>query len=468
METNGQNTLIMIFQHVDIFFTMLDHYSSRGKSILGFSISAYENVLINYVEHKIVDKNDRRRIISALSIRNMQLCGLLSFVNDNKGLFALQKCLLQTIQNLDSKRIRELGQPDLDIIYAQVKTLHDYFLSKNGSFNHGDQELQENLAALTDTMQEIFSKIDHNVRALDGSSKRLSEIVDSHDFNQKIPTEQVKRALDEIIRIYRRNIKPTLTFLNEKAMAEDASAMYLIRRIRESLEKTTFHKELNNIAIIEMKLLSYAEVINDIRKKLRRYVDMSASQRKLYDNIEARFNEINKIVIDLLDVKLTGKQLSTDHSIFDPSRIFLGLTSWTRTNLTAPTIELPGDFNGEMALEYIRTKLDRTDALAAAKRPPSPKPLNSAANFARRKRVMHIKDAMKSFESNIFIEDLYLAIHEHLKITLKDYELKDIYDALPFLGRALNKKQTLERRKIRHENKELSYIVKRMEIKTNE
>ncbi|VEA70762.1 Uncharacterised protein [Serratia rubidaea] len=133
MQTNPQNTLVILFQHVDIFFTMLDYHISRHKSMVGFSISSYEATLTSYVEHQVADSNDRRRIISALSIRNLNKCGLLSFINDSKGLFALHKGLLQTIQNLDSRRIRELGQPDLDIIYAQVRTLHDYFLSKKGN-----------------------------------------------------------------------------------------------------------------------------------------------------------------------------------------------------------------------------------------------------------------------------------------------------------------------------------------------
>ncbi|GLW37425.1 hypothetical protein Pcaca04_13610 [Pectobacterium carotovorum subsp. carotovorum] len=467
MQTNAQNTLVMLFQHVDIFFTMLDYHASRHKSVVGFSISSYEATLTSYVEHQVADPNDRRRIISALSIRNLNKCGLLSFINDSKGLFSLQKGLLQTIQNLDSRRIRELGQPDLDIIYAQVRTLYDYFLSKQGAFGHDDPEFLENLAALTDTMQDIFSKIDHNVRALDGSSKRLSEIVDSHDFNQQVPTEQVQKALDEIIRIYRRNIKPTLTFLNEKAMANDASAMYLIRKIRESLEKTTFYKELNNIVTIEMKLLSYVEVINLIRKKLRRYVDMSIAQRKLYDNIEIQFNEINQLVLELLDTRLKGKQLSLGHPIFTPSSIFSGLQSWSRTNLTAPLIELPADFGAGMALEYIRTKLNRADMLGTAKRRSSANP-HAKESYLRRKHVMRIKKAMASFEDTNAVPDLYLAIHQHLCRTLPEYGLKDIYDALPFVSKRLFKKQTLERREIRYGTKVLSYTVKRLEVNTHE
>ncbi|VEA70761.1 Uncharacterised protein [Serratia rubidaea] len=243
--------------------------------------------------------------------------------------------------------------------------------------------------------------------------------------------------------------------------------MYLIRKIRESLEKTTFYKELNNIVTIEMKLLSYAEVINLIRKKLRRYVDMNIAQRKLYDNIEIQFNEINQLVIELLDTRLTGKQLSPGLPIFTPSSIFSGLQSWSRTSLTAPLIELPADFSAGMVLEYIRTKLKRADMLETAKRRPSAN-IHAKESYLRRRHVMRIKRTMASFGDSSTVPDLYLAIHQHLCRTLPDYGLKDIYDALPFVSKKLVKKQTLERREIRYGTKVLSYTVKRLEVNAHE
>ena len=129
METNAQNTVVTIFQHVGVFYTMLDHYSDQSKTVVGFQISVYESVLQHYLEQNITDRNDRQRIASALDVSNMFECGLLSFINDSQGVFGLQQGLLQTIQGLDSKRIRELGQPDLDIIYAQMRSLYDYFIN---------------------------------------------------------------------------------------------------------------------------------------------------------------------------------------------------------------------------------------------------------------------------------------------------------------------------------------------------
>lgn len=466
METNAQNTVVTIFQHVNVFYTMLDHYSDQSKAVVGFQISVYESVLQYYLEQNITDRNDRQRIASALDISNMSECGLLSFINDSRGVFGLQQGLLQTIQGLDSKRIRELGQPDLDIIYAQMRSLYDYFIQKGGAYDRYNPDFQENMAALMDTLQDILGKVDHNVRALEGSSKRLSEIVDSHDFSQLIMSEQVRNALDEIIRISKRNIQPTLSFLNEKAMAADASAMYLIRRIKESFRRTTFHNELANISAIEMKLLSYSEVIKDIRKRLYRYVEMDRKQRELYDNIEKQFNELHGKVVSRLDTKLKGKQLQPSDPIFSKARVFWGLNNWSRSSLTGSTLDFPETWDDRYAVEYIRDKRDKADELATRKRPPTKRAESAQSALKKKKRVIRIKNAMSGFNQSC-VDDLYQAIHGHLIENLTDYRLRDIYDALHFAGTGCHIKATLVRKEIIHKSQKLTYMVKRLESPAN-
>ncbi|MBV1883867.1 MAG: hypothetical protein KUG82_19665 [Pseudomonadales bacterium] len=464
MDTNAQNTLVIIFQHVDIFCTMLDHYSDRSKTVVGFQVSAYEAVVTDYLEKHVSQKTDRSRINTALSLNNMDECGLLIFVDDRRGQFALQRGLLQTIQNLDSKRIRELGQPDLDIIYAQMKKLYDYFIPKGRAYERYDPTFQENLATLIDSLQETLTKIDHNTRALEGSSKRLSEILESHDFNQMGMSDQVRSALDEVIRISKRNINPTLVFLNEKAMAADASAMYLIRRIRESFERTTFHSELATISTIEMKLLSYAEVIADVRRRMHRYVEMDRCQRELYNNIESRFNELYEAVVSRLDAKLTGKKIPSDHVIFECSRQFRGLAKWNSAKLTRSLIALPDNTGDAYVHEYIRSKLDRAETLSSRKKKPSQKDSTAKERYEKSSRLKRIKAVMLELDTNSASDDLYKAVHEHLVKNLEGYRLKDIYDALPFVGKKKKRINTFERKEIIYQSQRLSYLAKKLEV----
>ena len=468
MDTNAQNTVVTVFQHVEIFFTMLDHYSANSKSVVGFQIAAYESVTQAYLKKYVDKKTDKQRIAAALSLKNMDACDLISFVDHRRGQFGLHRGLLQTIQGLDSKRIRELGQPDLDIIYVQLQNVSNYFISAGRAFDRSDPQFQENLATLFDVLQDTLSKIDHNARALEGSSKRLSEILESHDFNQMVISDQVQNALDEVIRISKQNIKPSLTFLNEKAMTPQASAMYLLRRIRESFERTTFHAELANITTIEMKLLSYAEVIATIRRRLNCYVEMDRKSREIYNGIEKRFNQLYASVVSRLDTKLKGKKLPASDPIFNPSRAMSGLVNWNATRLTAPLVHLPKGDTSQHLNEHIRTKLAKAEAVRSIKRNPTQLLSTAKERFEKDRRIKRIQQTMKCFDVLLAKYDLYLAVHEHLSAHLPSYELKDIYDALPFVDKRATLRSTFTPQSIIHHSKRLTYLVKQLEVANHE
>lgn len=464
METNAQTTVVTIFQHVQIFYTMLDHYVDNSKSIVGFQISKFEDVVESYLRQYVPDRKDQARVRATLSVENMKRCGLLSHVNDSKGQFSLHRGLLQTIQSLDSKRIRELGQPDLDIIYAQVKSLYDFFRPLGGAYDRGDTRFQENLAALFDCLQDILSKIDHNVRALEGSSKRLSEILDSHDFNDLNQSDQVRSALNEIIHISQRNINPTLTFLNERAMAQDASAMYLIRRIKESFRSnSSFSAEHSNIAAIEMKLLSYSEIVKDIRKRLYRYVEMDNNQRELYNAVEFQFNQLHEKVLSKLDTKLKGRGLDPSDEIFARSRMFSGLLNWSRSNISGQLIEVPASGVSAHVEEHIRDMTSRYDSLQGRKRAATGIRQSSIESQKRRKRVNQILSIMKGFDASTAVDDLYLAVHDFLLSELPGYTLQELFDAKQCISsKRWRKIKTMNRNEIEHKSKRLSYSVTRL------
>lgn len=461
MKTNAHNTLAILFQHVEIFYNVIDYYNEQSRSSSDFQIFVYEGILENYIQQRVADINDQKRITSALSLHNLNQCNQIAYIDNAKGIFRIKNDLLSVIKNIDSTRLRELGQPDLDVIYSQIRIFYDYFSHHEKNYSHYHSEFMEHIDALMDTMQDVFSKIEHNVRALDGNAKRLSEIVDSHDFEKHTPTEQVEKAFKEIAHIYQRNILPTLAFLNEEAMAKDSSAIYLIRKIREKLNHSTFYEEARTISIIEMRLLSFTEVITDIRRKLHRYIDMNQKQRALYNRVEQYYNQLNSLVIELLDSKLTGKLLSPQHEFFQPAKIFNQLTSWSRTNLTKPLIELPNNFNIEVTYEYVRDKLDNIAAFSSKKQMPVAKSKNNKEHILKRKRVERIKSLMRSFQGED-CNDLYLAIHHYLSDKIEQYSLKDIYDAKAFLDKKYAVTTTLKRNTIRYNQQELSYPIKKL------
>lgn len=468
METNAQNTLVLIFQHVGIYYSLLDYYAHESKVATSFRISEYEAVLDNYIKTQVTKDTEKQRVASSLSIANLDACSLLSFVNEQRGIFAIQPGLLQTIQSLESKRIRELGQPDLDVITAKFKPLYAFFNAPACDLSVSTQELEEHLASLMDVMQDTLAKVAHNVRALDGSSKRLSEILESHDFNQLVATEQVRSAIDEIIHISKRNIQPTLTFLNEKAMAPDSSAMYMIRQMRGQLESTVFIVQHRNISSIEMKLLSYAEVIREIRQRLYRYVDMDKTQRALYNQIEEKFNQLHEEAVMKMDAKLKGKQIQPTSPLLTEARALWGMHNWSRSNLVAPLLQMPSQDIYLALNEHIRTKLNQAEALGDQKRKPSTKTESAAVTLQKRKRVKHIKALMQELPLLENKADVYLGIHNLLSEKFSDYRLSDIYDALPFIPSNWTIRKTLVKNEIEFNHQRLTYMTKRLEETEND
>ena len=473
MDTNAQNTMVIIYQHVEIFFSMLDNYGNSKSNDISFPLAAYQGVISAYNKRQGLSKQAAHRINNALSISNLQDCCLISFYDEASGQFELKKHIIDGIRNLDSRRIRELGQPDLDNIYLQLKTVHDYFIPQSGLYDKESYEFAENMATLKDILQDSLTKMDHNVRALEGSSKRLADVLDDHDFNMMVVTDQVSSALKEVIRISKRNIRPTLIFLNERSMTSDSSAMRLIRELKERFQKDGLYKVATNVGNIEMKLLSYSQVILETRRRMNRYVDMDSKSRALYNAIEKKWNELYGLVVDRLDTKLTGKHVPADHPVFDPAKEFLGITTWTSTSLMAGLIEMPEYAGTEYRDEYIRDQLEQVEAVKTKKRKLGKQPLTPQERIKDKKHFEKLIKVMGSYAIDEYKPDLYFAVHTHLESKLPDYVLTDLFEGVNLITITENKNEdqirldkgiyvvpTPARGEIIHNKQKLSYVVR--------
>ena len=474
MDTNAQNTMVMIYQHVEIFFGMLDNYGDIKSNDISFPLAAYQGVISAYIQRNEIDQKQARSINQALSISNLQDCCLISFYDEASGEFELKKHIIDGIRNLDSRRIRELGQPDLDNIYLQLKTVYDYFIPQSGFYDNESYEFAENMATLKDILQDSLTKMDHNVRALEGSSKRLADVLDGHDFNMLVATDQVSSALEEVIRISKRNISPTLIFLNEKSMVSDKSAMRLIRELKEQFQQDKLYKEATNIGNIEMKLLSYSQVILETRRRMNRYVDMDKKSRALYNSIEKKWNELYGLVVDRLDTKLIGKQVPHDHPIFEPARDFLGIATWTSTGLMKPgLIQMPENAGTEYRDEYIRDHLAQVEAVKTQKRKLTKPLLSAQERIKDKKRFDKLIEVMKSYPIDEYRPDLYLAVHMHLESELPNYAITDLFEGVNLititerksddqlkLDKGIYVVPTPARGEIIYNKKKLSYVVR--------
>ena len=250
-------------------------------------------------------------------------------------------------------------------------------------------------------------------------------------------------------------------------MTSDSSAMLLIRNIRERFQSDGFHRESSDIATIEMKLLSYAEVIMATRRRMNQYVEMGRSHRELYNRIEHKFNKLYELVVQRLDSKLTGKKIPADAPFFDEARSFRGLASWTSTNLVVGLIEMPERDCNDHLDEYLREQFDEAEAIKSKKRTPRKTGLSAKERLAKSIRIEQIKKVMDNFIQDGRRDDLYLDLHGHLVANMPTYELKDIFDAMHFVSRKGLINPTTQRAVITHNSQTLTYLI-RQQVSAND
>jgi len=467
IKTNPQQTIVLMFTHVEPFFWLLDHHGSQMEE-LDFTISAYERSLREYLQ-EIEDGTVRVNINRALSVNNLNECGFLTYVDKNRGAFNFQPHILDTLRALDSKRIRELGQPDLDFIHSQVLTVHKYYMSDSCCWIKEDLLWQEQLIALKEILHDTLARIDRNVRALEGSANRLAAVLDKHHQQMLLPTDKVRKALVEVQRIYDRNIIPTLTFLTPGAQVDEHSAMNLIQQIHQRFSDESFFAETHYIATVEMRLLSYSEKVAKIRKRMHQYLLMDQKQRQLFEAVESRFNELYGQCLDNLDQRINKRSLAPNHPIFERSKGFYGLNRWNAdTTSFRNQIEWPENDVRALTLEHIRVKQDEAVAVkkASKKHTHSVQRVNEA-DRQQRKRIDRLMKAMEGFEATEGMYDVYKEINSYLLEAMDDYQLPDIYDALPMIDSRFRLKPLYRRDEITLGDYKLSYMIKSLEY-TNE
>jgi len=460
LHSKPETTAVFIFQHVDIFYNLIDKYSVSKGAVLDFSISAFEAELLAQLEAKKLKPADSRRVMEVLDLDNLNACGMLAFIDHRRGCFQLQPSLLEVIQNLDSKRIRELGQPDLDAIYSEVHRTYAYFTSVNCRWYHGDTRFSEHLDSLFATLQGTLGKIDRNVRALEGSLKRLSLIVDDHEFGLMRPTDQVRTALEEIYKIYERNVIPTLRFLDEKAMAKNASAMYLIGQIVSRFkDRHTFARECQHLLAIESQLLSYSEPVSKVRAALQKYLAMDAETRKRLDHIEAHYNQLRDKAMAIRDGRQNFTTLSVTDPVFSPASILAGYSAKDRRLQRKALLNFADCDSRALADEHLRCVQADYKTFNDNKR--DARELEAKADTSRdRLQVLRIQAAMDSFQPSLPLLDLYADLHQHLLQHVDDYRLSDLMDAQAFVEdvkhRIIYRKSSLEYR-----GERLEYLIRR-------
>jgi len=431
---NAQVTLQRILDNPKIFFDLLDHAEDRdGYGNEEFSISVYNHVLSTAISRK--EGLEKQRLVEALNLDNLEYSGLLDCYDERSDRFLLKPFVVSMIRHLDSGRLKELTDVDLDNLRVQLLHLRDALKDPKFMWFEDDANFIETRNTVISTVRNAASRIKENIAALRGQSQKLAEIVETSG-SEGGRAVQVALALDQIHQITIRHIEPTLKFLDPngdwKGMYIDAP-MQIINEILKLFEYRGLTTEYGSINRVYLLLHVYAEDISEIRRSLDSYLYLRDRQRQVYERIEQRYNTLLTLVEGVHDGK-KGRLLRPSEAHFSPARNFLGMKDYKSG--FSQRLNLPERDLKPAMQEFMRAKLSAFEARVdkAFHEAPTSQVENSRH---RRQRFNLIASVAKkiTLEPN---QDVYEQIHSRLVNDLDGYQLPELIEALPFTTGAKN------------------------------
>ncbi|WP_299734248.1 hypothetical protein [uncultured Endozoicomonas sp.] len=441
MSTATHLTIAAIFENKRLFFELMDrHDTSNHSSGFLFLLSEYDHALNR--ASKGMDSATRNKFIDALSIDNLRYNELLETLDYNEGHFSLNAHVEGLLRQLESKRIRELSDYDLNLLIGQIDGAHDMAM-RVGHYHSLDSSYKEMFEAVRDTFYSVAAKLRVNVKSLKGHAYQLSEIVESVDFSVDGQYLKYRKTMDRISQLYQRNVLPTLMFLNPDLD---------IKRVRNSSAIVTLHRESNKAPMRVMQeivnhfdlfkaheqslvlnrllldIKSLGREIDFVAEQLSRYLKMDEEDRRFYNAAEERFNRLKDVVRENQRGQQRGYLLQPTEAVFKDASI-LGLLKAYRSAYSQ-AVNWPKESARESYNELLRTRLEALESKSVRQKP------NPKANFTfidarKSERLMTTLDEMVLPEKS---DNLHLFLHEHLACNIDDYDLSWLGEAVEYIS----------------------------------
>ncbi|WP_323844370.1 hypothetical protein [Microbulbifer magnicolonia] len=456
-------TLIQVLQNKHLFFTLMDRVERDQKNpSMEFTTSDYDKLLMQSVAG--LEVVERLKQLDALSLDNLEHCGLLNYRDPQSGRFRLKDFVLEMLRHLDNSRLRELSSAELNQLMAQLEQCYKQVSNPLIPWVVGIPQFDEMLEQVYQTLHGVDSRIRSAVRALKGQAETLAAKVDEQAFNDLEHTDQVREALDSILKIHERYVTPTLQFLDERLdirrldteLDGSYAPMALVRKIVERFQQHNQTEHVARLNRIQLHILGNSQDVGEIANSLETYIKYAQDERRRYNRTEELFNVLKDAVQERQTGQLRNWALRADDPVFNPVRILGGLKSYNRSynaKLNWPESRGLAEFN-----ELLRVRLKNETLHPKAGRKPVQEP-PSAAEIAKRNAVSRIMEAMEGFGFDADYQDAYRVLHEYLCATMPGYRLNLLLDALPFLGAKgqLQTHQPAEFSEIDHKDMRLRY-----------
>lgn len=453
MPVNANATLRVILDYPDIFFTMMDYAEGNpDRSDEEFSVAYYHHVVDETISRCNADA--ARRIREALAISNLDHAGLLDFEDSKHDTFLLKPFVIEMLRHLDKSRLKELSDSDLENLRAQLISLLEMLKAPDLMWFDDDPSFTETMNTVFNTVRTTLSRVKQNIEALRAQSLALAELVEKAEGASR--TQQVTKALDKIYQINTRHIEPTLLFLNPTINWKgkgNLAPMAVFGEILKQLRARKRHAEYTVVNRAYLNILGYAEQVSSIRRGLDSYLQLYDDQRKIYNNVEARYNDLLEKVTALDNGKSRYRLKSTD-THFDRAKGFIGLKDYRST--FSARLNWPASDADAALDEFKRVRLETEKEKNPELRDTTPanegKPKRSHSERLKRISLIARKITLRPGD------DVYLVADTALNNGMADYTLSDLIDAIPFIKDAkghvtLGRKVSLTRG-----NKRLDYF----------
>lgn len=439
LRVNSDQTLMAILQNKKIFYALMDSVKESVGSLSNeFTIGDYDR-LLDDAGRMLASSSDRQKILDALCLENLHRNGLLIYLDQKVGIFRLQAFVLDMLQHLDSKRIRELSSADLQQLWKQLEECYRQVCDPTIMWIPDDNDYEEMLSTVYSTFQHVASELRKNIRGLRGKTEDLARIVEDVSEGRMEKVEQVRRALDSIILIHERHVTPTLEFLDQYAglngksesdtLSNRGGPMALVREIIQKFDDRNKDIHVSRLQRIHFHIMSFAKEASEIAECLSVYVRFAERERKRYDRAETLFNDLLEAVRKKQTGNLRDYLLQPEDPVFAPMRAIGPLKSFLKgqsSNINWPKEGGIGDL-AEMLRVKVQAYRDRSSPgfVEAEAIPP-----HSKQERLERTMLVRIREHLRDFDLSRCQGELFKSVHEYMADRMDDYELHMLFDAV--------------------------------------
>lgn len=452
-------TLIAMIEHKEVFLQLIDHIDQQDGP-REVPISLYHHLVRVMLEQQT--EVEQKRLQAVFDLDNLRRADLVVEIDPNRAIFVLAPFVIDMFRHFDRRRLRELSSAQLEDLRCRLNASLEAL--QRTPLQPGERPFDEQLELLREHIRYTQAKMRDNVNSLQGQAERLAEQVEVMEPSDLAQSRQAGEALDQIDRIYRHHVLPTLEFLNEQeALKEGRPALTALRETADLLETAGLPQIGQQMRYAAGSIRSHAKAVEKIRRSLERYVRQNARQRLQYDAIETAFNELLQAARSLQDGSFRNNQLRADDPVFRYGQLFSGL----RGVRYGACLEWHGQDQRLHFEEFLRVRMEQLRQRNSESRVVTLEPgqEEQALERQRQYRKEQIRQRVSRWSPPPGCHDLHQALHEHLQQALPDYRLVDLLEAMKWFKSVQGPRviPRFRQRVIKHEGFELVYYLRALE-----